>query len=147
MGGEFLEGGYEHGVEGTKCRECRESWEGVSGAVYVGRRERQGTVGCSDVPGGAGARLAIGLSVLYSDSPRRFRREHNHRTGGTGVGARARKRRPAQPGIGCRRQDDGRFGQCAWNFEFLESRTGKHSGKPLFQELRLHWAGLVALQL
>ena len=33
------EGGYEHGVEGTKCRECRASGEGVSGAVYVGRQE------------------------------------------------------------------------------------------------------------
>ena len=27
------EGGYEQGVEGTQCRECRASWEGVSGAV------------------------------------------------------------------------------------------------------------------
>ena len=28
-----LEGGYEYGVAGTKCWE---SWEGVSGGVYVG---------------------------------------------------------------------------------------------------------------
>ena len=34
-----LEGGDEHGVEGTKCRERRASWEGVSGVVYVGRQE------------------------------------------------------------------------------------------------------------
>ena len=33
------EGGYEHGVEGTKCRECRASGEGVFGAVSVGRQE------------------------------------------------------------------------------------------------------------
>ena len=31
-----LEGRYEHGVEGTKCRECRASW---AGAVFVGRGE------------------------------------------------------------------------------------------------------------
>ena len=35
-----------------------------TGAVYVEPRERQGTVGPLDVPGGAGARLAIGLCVL-----------------------------------------------------------------------------------
>ena len=81
-----LEGGYEFGVAGTKCWE---SWEGVSRPVYVGYRERRGRVGSLDVPRGAGARPAIGLRVLYSESSGRFRREHNHRTGGTGVGARA----------------------------------------------------------
>ena len=34
-----LEGGCKSGVEGTKCRERRASWEGVSGVVYVGRQE------------------------------------------------------------------------------------------------------------
>ena len=34
-----LEGGCEHGVEGTKCRERRASWEGVFGVVSVGRQE------------------------------------------------------------------------------------------------------------
>ena len=34
-----LEGGCEYGVEGTKCRERRASWEGVSGVVYGGWQE------------------------------------------------------------------------------------------------------------
>ena len=36
---EPLEGGCEYDVEGTKCRERRASWEGVSEVVYVGRQE------------------------------------------------------------------------------------------------------------
>ena len=32
-------GGYEHGVEGTKCRECWASGEGVFGAVCRAARE------------------------------------------------------------------------------------------------------------
>ena len=34
-----LEGGCEYGVEGTKCRERRASWEGVSGVVFGGWQE------------------------------------------------------------------------------------------------------------